>query len=229
MLVYHSDFDKNERFLKQLCDDDDEHRQVIAWEANERERLEEWVTLLRDNPPDPESVRWPDRESVEQHFSDCEKITFPDEPFPEGLRFQSRRIMVRLMGTIMKKARELDRRCIFTMVMNRATVLRDEEDENAPHQNALNGDHKVTSAWLHNFVCTVWKVSSGVGPRGDLQTAGFVMDRMRTRTGLTRAISLDQASKMPIVDEESKTFDDTPDKDYTKGVKQHIRFVGLEL
>ena len=145
-------FDDFEQHLRPLYEEVEGDQEVIEWEENERSRLEEWIDIVNETEEE-RKFDEPDTNSIDEWFDDMEKITFPDLPFNEGHKFDAMNLMLRATGNVLMKAREERKKMLVTMVINKPNTLRDNNNPDAPHQSSINGDHRITSSWLHNFVC----------------------------------------------------------------------------
>ena len=150
MRTYQEKFDAFDEKLHQLSDDDEDDIDVMEWEEEEQARLLDWVTILDENPRE---VECPPLEDVDDCFGELDRMSLPDLPYNEHYSSQQSKLMTISSGRLMMMARNTDRRVVATMVMNRPNVLRNNDNPDAPSQSALNGDHRISSSWLHNYVC----------------------------------------------------------------------------
>ena len=199
--------------------EDESHRELIIWERQQQARLLHLKEIMDDALDETKTndlVCDIDYERVERVMLDLVaddnglvKLTLPDLPWNGGREFNLKEIVLEMVGLILMSAREKGIRGVFTMVVNRNSLVRREDSEYS--QQCLNGDPTIVASWMHNFVLA------------------FVMDLKRTKTGIVETIILDQGSKMPVWDEKENDWDWRPDRKYRKSVFDFARCVHFEL
>lgn len=150
METYHANFDAFDSKLRSLDPENDDDVDLMEWERREELRLSQWMTILDDNPRE---FDLPDWDVIDNELRDMEVISLPDLPHNEVYGCNASRLMAISTGRVLMKARDSSRRVVAKMIFNRSTVMRDENNPDAPSQSVLNGDHQMSSSWLHNFVC----------------------------------------------------------------------------
>ena len=147
--IAEENFDSFERKLRVLDPEKIDDIEVMEWEEYEKNRLADLVQTMDENIA---AIRLPepDLDAIESVFEEERKLTLPDLAYNGGYWWNFKQLSLAHSAMVLKAARDANKSVVGTIVVNRSTMLRQED---GPPQSALNGHHGIASTWLHNYVC----------------------------------------------------------------------------